>query len=81
MDYYLDKKFENLFRLRDRLITLVTVVTGGWISLFFIPNIDSRIFWFFLIVGLHFDILFLKNMLGMDREINELLRGLENGIR
>lgn len=76
MSEYHKEKVKSLVALRNNLFTAVIVLTSGVMGLFFV-NIP---FWkviLFVSIGGYFDILFLKNLLSINNDIEKYVEELK----
>lgn len=76
MREYYKEKIKNLITLRNNLFTAIIVLTSGVMGLFFV-NIP---FWkaiLFVFIGGYFDILFLKNLLSINNDIEKYVEELK----
>ena len=68
---------KNLINLRSSIITVMIELTSGIFSLLFIefPVIKSVVLF---VIGLHFDALFLHNVICINKQIENNIRRLTN---
>ncbi|MDR1169114.1 MAG: hypothetical protein LBK53_09560 [Heliobacteriaceae bacterium] len=71
MEKYLANRIKSLIALRTSLIAVVIVTVSGTLGVLF-TNIIPVVKWILFIVGAHFGILFLKNAINTDKEIEDL---------
>lgn len=76
MREYYKERVKNLVALRNNLFTAVIVLTSGVMGLFFI-NIPFWKFILFVAIGGYFDILFLKNLLSINNDIEQYVEELK----
>ena len=78
-EYYVEK-IRELTTLRTSLFTAIIILSGGMVGLFFTDaNLILRCALF--ILGLHFDIVFLSNMISTHNDIRTTLEELKNGCK
>ncbi|MBO6087554.1 hypothetical protein J6P92_04310 [bacterium] len=78
-EYYVEK-IRELTTLRTSLFTAIIILTGGMVGLFFTDaNLILRFALF--ILGLHFDVVFLNNMISTHNDIRKTLEELKNGCK
>ena len=75
-EYYIEK-IRELTTLRTNHFTAIIILTGGIVGLFFMDNnVIFRILFF--VFGVHFDMVFLSNMISTHNEIKKALEELKN---
>lgn len=75
-DYYKEKA-KNLIALRSNLFTSVIVLTGGIAGLFFTNSQLIKVL-IFGIIGAYFDIIFLLNIMSVNKEIDLMLEEIKH---
>ncbi len=74
---YLETKISNLTNLRTSLITAVIVLSGGIMSLIYF-DIPFKYKIVSLLLGIYFDLLFIDNIISINKTINKTLEELKN---
>jgi len=78
-EYYVEK-IRELTTLRTNLYTAIIILSGGIVSLVFADsNLILRIV--LVALGVHFDIVFLGNLVTTHKDINATLEELKNGCK
>ena len=68
---------KNLIHLRTSLITTVVILTGGIVGIYLADiNFINKIL--FLIFGIYFEILFICNILDINKKIDKNIGALKN---
>lgn len=75
MREYYKEKIKNLISLRASLFTIVVVLTGGIIGLFFMDVSLIKILPL-AIIGVYYDFVFVSNIFSINNKIDILLEGL-----
>lgn len=75
MREYYKEKVKNLISLRASLFTIVVVLTGGIIGLFFM-NVSLIKILPLAIIGVYYDFVFVSNIFSINNKIDVLLEGL-----
>ena len=75
MGEYYKEKIKNLISLRASLFTIVVVLTGGIIGLFFM-NVSLIKILPLAIIGVYYDFVFVSNIFSINNKIDVLLEGL-----
>ncbi len=75
MREYYKEKIKNLISLRASLFTIVVVLTGGIIGLFFM-NVSLIKILPLAIIGVYYDFVFVSNIFSINNKIDVLLEGL-----
>lgn len=75
---YIREANKNLISLRNSLITVVVVLTGGIVGLILAENMIFSMRIFFLISGIYFDFLFVCNIMDINKKIDKNLGALKN---
>ena len=65
---YLEESNKNLISLRTSLIAVVALLTGGIVGIA-VTDINTILKTFLLIFGIYFEILFISNIMNMNKEI------------
>lgn len=63
----------NLINLRTNLITIIIVLTGGLVGLM-LSDIDFYRSIIFIVAGIYFDALFIRNVIDVHNNINDIIR-------
>lgn len=71
----LKEENKSLISLRTSLIAVLTVLNGGIAGLI-VSDINIYKFVFLLIIGIYFDIVFISNLLTINKKINNNLKEL-----
>ncbi len=74
---YIKESNKNLISLRTSLITTIVVLTGGIVGLY-LADIDLVRKIVFILFGVYFDILFICNILDINKEISKNIGVLKN---
>lgn len=74
---YIKESNKNLISLRTSLITTIVVLTGGIVGLY-LADIDLVRKVVFILFGVYFDILFICNILDINKEISKNIGVLKN---
>jgi len=69
---------KNLISLRGSLITVVVVITGGLAGLIIAKSFSLLNILFLIIPGIYFDIVFLQNILTINKSIDNNIRRISN---
>lgn len=75
MREYYKEKIKNLISLRASLFTIVVVLTGGIIGLFFM-NVSLIKILPLAVIGVYYDFVFVSNIFSINNKIDVLLEGL-----
>ena len=75
MREYYKEKIKNLISLRASLFTIVVVLTGGIIGLFFM-NVSLIKILPLAVIGVYYDFVFVSNIFYINNKIDVLLEGL-----
>lgn len=67
---------KSLINLRASLIAVLTVLNGGIAGLI-VSEINIYKFVFLLIIGIYFDIIFISNLLTINKKINNNLKEIK----
>lgn len=67
---------KSLINLRSSLIAVLTVLNGGIAGLI-VSEINIYKFVFLLIIGIYFDIIFISNLLTINKKINNNLKEIK----
>ena len=68
-----ETNINNLINLRTNLITIIVVLTGGLVGLM-LSDIDFYRSVIFIVIGIYFDVLFIRNVIDVHNKINDTIR-------
>lgn len=74
---YLKEANKNLINLRTSLITTIVVLTGGIVGIY-LTDIGVITKTIFIIFGIYFDILFISNVLDINKKIDKNIGAIKN---
>ncbi len=77
---YLEESNKNLISLRTSLIAVVALLTGGIVGIV-ITDINTILKVFLLIFGIYFEILFISNIMNMNKEIIKNIGVMKDDIK
>lgn len=68
-----EAEIKNLINLRTNLVTIIIVLTVGLVGLM-LSDIDFYRSMIFIVVGIYFDFLFIRNVIDVHNNINDIIR-------
>ena len=77
---YLEESNKNLISLRTSLIAVVALLTGGIVGIE-VTDINTILKTFLLIFGIYFEILFISNIMNMNKEIIKNIGVMKDDIK
>ncbi|MBQ8458905.1 hypothetical protein IJ541_02250 [bacterium] len=77
---HLKEANRNLISLRTSLITVLVVLTGGIVGLI-LSDIELIKRTIFIVFGIYFDVLFICNIMDINKEINKNIGEIKNESR
>ena len=77
---YLEESKKNLISLRTSLIATAVVLTGGIVGIA-VADINTILKAFLLIFGIYFEILFITNIMNMNKEIIKNIGVMKDDIK
>ncbi len=77
---YLEESNKNLISLRTSLIAVVALLTGGIVGIA-VTDINTILKTFLLIFGIYFEILFISNIMNMNKEIIKNIGVMKDDIK
>lgn len=74
---YIEESNKNLISLRTSLIAVVALLTGGLLGLAFSENLSfGKLFW--IVLGAYFDLLFIYNIIRINKVVENNIGVIKN---